>query len=102
MTTTKNWVWNLYFHYKGDEGRNKAEARRYETLIYLSKLLEGKSRFSVIAKDENKPNSCLLLRGYMNLNNNCNKEYVRKLLGKYSNCKPSIFGDVVNLMNIEH
>lgn len=102
MATTKNWIFNVYFHYKGAKGKEKAETRRYETLVYLKKLLESRARFSVIAKDENKPNSCLLLRGYMNLNDTCTNGYAKKLLGKCSNCKPSIFGDVVNLMKLFH
>ena len=57
------------------------------------------SRFSVIAKNENKANSCLLLlRGYINLNCACTRVHVKKLLGKYSNCKMTTHGDVVNLL----
>ena len=63
---------------------------------------ENRSRFSVIAKDENKVNSCPLLRGYMNLKSTCTARHAKKLLGRYSNCKPSIFGDVVNLMKYFH
>ena len=75
---------------------------RCENLVYLKRMLESKARFSVIAKDKNKANSCLLLRGYMNLNNGCTQGYAKKLLGKNSNCKPSIFGDVVHLMKCFH
>ena len=51
---------------------------------------------------KNKTNSCLLLRGYMNLNNTCNEGHAKKLLGKFSNCKPTVFGDVVMLMKLFH
>jgi hypothetical protein len=57
MVTIKNWIFNVDFHYKGAKGKEKSETRRYETLVYLKKLLESRARFSVIAKDENKPNS---------------------------------------------
>ena len=100
--TTKNWIFNCYFFYKGVKGKAVAETRRHETLVCLRKMLEGKARFSVIAKDENKTNSCLLLRGYMNLNNTCNEGHAKKLLGKFSNCKPTVFGDVVMLMKLFH
>ena len=102
MTQTKNWILNMYFHYKCAKGKEKAETTRYESSMYLRRLLEDKSRFSVIAKDENKANSCLLLRGYMNLRNCCKRECAKKLLGKCSNCKPSIFGDIVHLMKCFH
>lgn len=102
MTQTKNWIFNVHFHHKGAKGKEKAETTRCKSIVCLRRLLEDKSRFSVIAKDENKANSCLLLRGYMNLHNTCKKECAKKLLGKHSNCKPSIFGDVVNLMKYFH
>jgi hypothetical protein len=96
MALAKNWIFNLYFNYKDEEGRKWAETRRDEGLVYMKKTMERKSRFSVIAKDESK--SCLLLRGYMHLNSACKRDHVKKLLGKYSNCKMASSGDVVNLL----
>ena len=100
MTTTKNWMINLYFHYKegDDESKEKAQMRRYESAVYLKKLFEKRSRFSVIARDENKTNKCLLLRGYVNLHNGCKFKHIKNLIGKHSNAKPAGFGDVVMLM----
>ena len=100
MSSTKRWIWNRYFHYKsGDqESRDKAEAICYQTAGCLAKLLEGKSRLSIIAKGENKVNSYLMLRGFCNLNSTCAKQHVKKLIGKYSNCKPAVFSDVIMLM----
>jgi hypothetical protein len=65
-------------------------------LTYMRGTMERMSRFSVIAKDENK--SCLLLRGYMNMNNACMRGHVKRLLGKYSNCNMATGGDIVNLL----
>lgn len=42
--------------------------------------------------------SLMFLRGHMNLNSVCMKDCAERLLGKHSNCKPSVFGDVVHLM----
>ena len=96
MTLAKNWIFNLYFNFKDEEGRKWAETKRDESLTYMKRMMDRMSRFSVIAKDENK--SCLLLRGYMHLNNACTREYVKKVLGKYSNCKMTNYGDVINLL----
>lgn len=96
MALTKNWIFNLYFNYKDEEGRKWAETKRGESLTYIKKTMERMSRFSVVARDENE--SCLLLRGYMHLNNACTREYVKKVLGRYSNCKMTNYGDVVNLL----
>ena len=96
MALSKNWVFNLYFNYKDEEGRKWAETKRDESFIYMEKTMERISRFSVIAKDEN--GSCLLLRGYMHLKNPCTRGHVKKVLGKYSNCKMSALGDAVNLL----
>lgn len=57
VTKTNNWIFNVYFHYTNDEGRERAEHRRQESVVHLRKLLETRSRFSVIAKDENKINT---------------------------------------------
>ena len=98
MTLAKNWIFSLYFNYKDEESRAWAETRRCESLTYMKKTMERMSRFSVIAKDENKANSCLLLRGYINLNCACTRVHVKKLLGKHSNCKMTAYSDVENLL----
>ena len=100
MGVTKQYVFNLYFNYKGDKGREWAEKTREGTLTYLKRLFEGKAKFSCIAKDENK--TSLLLRGYVNLNSPCGLDYAKRLLGKYSSCKPSYFGDMVSLCRLLH
>ena len=94
--TTKQYVFNVYFNYKGDP--KWAEQRRNKTLAYLTKLFENKAKFSCIAKDSRE--SCLLLKGYMNLNSPCSIDYAKRLLGKYCNCKPSYFGDMVSLFRL--
>ena len=98
MTSAKNWIFNLYFNYKDEESRARAETRRCESLTYMKKTMERMLSFSVIAKDENKANSCLLLGGYINLNCMGTRVHVKKLLGKYSNCKMTTHSDFVNLL----
>jgi hypothetical protein len=104
MTTTKQYIFNLFFNFKGKDngneltrGREWAEEKRESALAYLKRLFENKAQFACIAKDENRTASCLLLRGYMNLNSPCTQAYAKGLLGKYSSCKPSYFGDMVSL-----
>jgi hypothetical protein len=60
MTSVRRWIFNFYFYYK-NESREKAETKRYKTAVYLKGLLEGKSDFAIVARDENKEQSCLLL-----------------------------------------
>jgi pyruvate dehydrogenase complex dehydrogenase (E1) component len=96
MALAKNWIFNLYFNYKDEASREWAKAKRDESLTHVKKTMERMSRFSVIAKDGN--GSCLMLRGYMHLNNPCTREYVKKVLGKYSSCSMTNSGDVVNLL----
>jgi hypothetical protein len=43
-----------------------------------------------------------MLRGYMNLNSPCTQTYAKQLLGNYSTCKPSFFGDMVSLCRFIH
>jgi hypothetical protein len=109
--TTKQYIFSLYFNFKGkdDENGNKlvrerewAEGKREDALIYLKRLFENKAQFSCTAKDEGRGGSCLMLRGYMNLNSPCTQTYARRLLGKYSSCKPSFFGDMVSLCRFIH
>ena len=100
-SSSKRWVFNFYFYYK-NESREKAETKRYEVVMYLRGLLEGKSDFAVIARDENKEQSCLLLRGYMRLRSPCNKPHVNKMMRKYSKARPTSFGDVFHLMRYFH
>ena len=104
MGTTKQYVFNLYFNFKDDgaRGRDWAEEKRNDALAYLKRLFENKAQFSCIAKDENRTGKCLMLRGYMNLNSPCKQEYAKSLLGRYSTCKPSYFGDMVSLCRLVH
>lgn len=107
MTATKQYVFNLFFNFKDDEnkltrGREWAEEKRESALTYLKRLFENKAQFSCITKDENRVASCLMLRGYMNLNSPCTQTYAKRLLGKYSTCKPSFFGDMVSLCRFIH
>jgi len=104
MVTTKHYNFNLFFNYDIDGNRNRAwaEKMREDAIVYLIRLFENKAQFSCIAKDESKTGNCLLLRGYMNLNSPCLQAYAKKLLGKYSSCKASYFGDMVNLCRLVH
>jgi hypothetical protein len=111
MTTNKQYIFNLFFNFKekdnGDgnglvRDRKWAEERRESALAYLKRLFENKAQFSCTAKDENRSGSCLMLRGYMNLNSPCTQTYARRLLGKFSTCKPSFFGDMVSLCRFIH
>ena len=98
MTSAKGWIFNLYFNYKDEESRRLAEIKRDERLIYMRHTMERIARFSAIAKDEHKANSCLILSGYMALKYPCTKAHIKKILGKYSNCTPSVYGCLVNLL----
>jgi hypothetical protein len=102
--TTKHYIFTVFFNYNadGDGERARAERRREDGLVYLKGLFENKAKFSCIAKDESKTSSCLLLRGYCNLNSPCKREYAKRLFGKYSSLKPSYFGDMVNLCRFVH
>jgi hypothetical protein len=109
MTTTKQYIFNLFFNFKDKDNGNEltrdmewAEGRRESALAYLKRLLENKAQFSCTAKDKNRNGSCLTLRGYMNLNSPCTQAYAQRLLGKYSTCKPSFFGDMVSLCRFIH
>lgn len=97
-TTTKQWIFNLFFNYNEDYA--KADKWREEALVYLKRLFENKARFACVAKDSNK--RALMLRGYCNLNSPCSQPYIKKLLGKYSSVKSSYFGDMVNLCRFVH
>ena len=92
-TKTKRWSFILYFKYKD---ARRAEKQRNESLIYLQETMKRSALFSVIAKDES--NSSLILRGYMHLRNPCELPHVKKMMGKYSHCKPAVFDDIINLM----
>ena len=96
MTLSKNWVYTLYYNFKDEVGKKWAEARREEGLIYMKKTMERMSSFSVTAKEDN--DSCLLLRGYTQLNNACTRDYIKKVLGRFSNCKAALPCDVLYLL----
>ena len=106
MEATKQYVFNLFFNYgfktKGGDlaTREWAEKKRGEALVYLKRLFENKAQFACVARDES--GSSLMLRGYMNLNSPCRQVYAKSLLGKYSSCKPSYFGDMVSLCRLVH
>ena len=92
------------FNFKDKEGvlRNRewAEGVRRNAIVYLTRLFETKAQFSCTAKDEYK--DCLLLRGYAHLNSPCTKMYMKRMLGKYSSCSPSYFGDMLSLCRFVH
>lgn len=103
----KSFIFTLYFDFKGKGNgltRDKewAERKREDALVYLKRLFENKAQFSCTARDEAKSNGCLLLRGFVNLNSPCTTVYMKRMLGKYSACKPSYFGDMVNLCRFVH
>ncbi len=107
METTKHYTFILYFRYnfkdtKKDLLRDRAWAEeiREGTLKYLKRLFEIKAQFSCIAKDDGL--DYLMLRGYVNLNSPVTPAYMKRLLGKYSSCKPSYFGDMVSLCLLLH
>ena len=84
--TTKQYNFTLFFNYgfKDKESgltrdRKWAEEKRDSALVYLTKLFDNKAQFSCIAKDENKVNSFLMLRGYVNLNSPCKQTYAKRL-----------------------
>jgi hypothetical protein len=86
-TSNKRWIFNFYFYYK-NESREKAEVKRQEAIVYLRGLLERKSYFAVVARDENREQSCLLLRGYMRLRSPCNNLHAKGMVGRYSKVRP--------------
>ena len=109
MGTTKQYIFSLFFNFNFKEkdgesirGREWAEEKRDQALLHLKRLFENKAQFSCIARDENRGSNCLMLRGYMNLNSPCTQAYAKRLLGKYSSCKPSYFGDMVSLCRFVH
>ena len=75
--------------------REWMEEKCVNTLAYLKRLFENKAQLSCTARDKNR--DYLMLRGYMNLNLPCTQAYAKRLLGKYSSCKLSYFGDMVSL-----
>ena len=109
MGTTKQYIFSLFFNFNFKEkdgeairGREWAEGKRDQALVYLKRLFENKAQFSCIARDENQGSNCLMLRGYMNLNSPCTQAHAKRLLGKCSTCKPSHFGDMVSLCRFVH
>jgi hypothetical protein len=96
--TTKFYMVNMFFNYTSS--RAQAEAQRERALTFLTKLLENKSQFACIAKDE--INSCLMLKVYAHLKSPCTQVHLKRMVGKYSTCKPSYFGDMVSLCRFVH
>lgn len=76
--TAKQCTFYLFFNYgNGGWMREHAAKRRNDALVCLKALFENKAKFSCTAKDEGKTGSCLLLRGYMNLNSPCSKAHAK-------------------------
>ena len=84
------------------EKRRGQKKRRDDTLAHLKRLFENKAKLSCIAKDESHKTTCLMLRGYVNLNSPCLQACAKRLLGRHSCCKPSYFGDMVSLCRFVH
>ena len=97
--TTKHYQFMLFFNFEG-RGRQQAEKWREDALAYLKRLFENKAGFACIAQDESS--SSLLLRGYVNLKSPCQQAHLKGMLGKYSVCKPSYFGEMVSLCRFVH
>ena len=101
VKTTKHYQFILFFNHKeGGRERLQTEKWRNDAWTYLVRLFENKASFACIARDENK--SSLLLRGYVNLKSPCTQAYLKNMLGKYSACKPSYFGEMVSLCRLVH
>ena len=101
--TMKQCAFCLFFNYgNGGWAKENAEKKREDALVYLKALFENKAKFSCVAKDESRTTSCLLLRGHVNLNSPCLQAHAKRLLGKFSTCKPSYFGDMVSLCRMVH
>lgn len=91
----------MFFNHDG-RSLEQAVVMRDKTLAYLTRLFENKAQFAAIAKDHSPKNSCLLLRGYVHLNSPCKLPHIKQMLGKYSSCYPSYFGDMVSLCRLVH
>lgn len=95
-TTAKDWNFQVFFNCTNDEGRQYSEVKRNEALMYLCQTFERSSRFSVIAKSDKE--RTLLLSGYVSQRNPCTLCHMKRILGKYSYCKPTALADVIHLM----
>jgi len=80
VTAPQDWIFDLCFNCKNEEGRLWAANKREESLAFLRKTVERMPCFSVIAKDENK--TCLLLHGCMSLKNPCKRDRAKRLLAQ--------------------
>ena len=100
--TTKHYQFMLFFNFEGGGGRGRTQAEKWreDALAYLKRLFENKAGFACIAQDESS--SSLLLRGYVNLKSPCQQAHLKGMLGKYSVCKPSYFGEMVSLCRFVH
>ena len=78
------------------------EVKRHKTIVHLRGLLERKANFAIVTRDENKEQSCLLLRGYMRFKSPCNNLHAKQMVGRYSKVRPTTFGDVFHLMRYFH
>ena len=99
-TTTKHYIFTVFFNYNTNKEREYAEKQQTESLVYLRRTFAFKARFSCIARDQNA--SYLMLKGFCNLNYPCKSGHLKEILGKYSSCKPLYFGDIVNLCRFVH
>ena len=98
---SRRWIFNFYFYCK-NESEEIAEMKRHETVLCLKGLLVTKSDFAVVARHDNKEQSCLLLRGHMRLNSPCSQPCAKKMLGRCSKVRPTTCGDVLHLMRHFH
>ena len=96
MSQTKNWNFTLFFNYKDEQGKRRAEEWRNDSSIYLREVFGRVARFSTVAKE--KSTTSLRLRGFVSMKNACTQPHVKKILGKFSHCHPAPFGDVINLI----
>lgn len=101
---TRQYVFTLFFNCRGSRGSGWAEEARGKALAFLTRVFEDRAKFACVAKDKNRGsgNGSLTLRGYVNLKSPCTLAYAKRLLGKYSSCKPAFFGDLVSLVRLCH
>ena len=90
----RDWNFTLFFNYKDEPGKLRAEKWREDSSIYLREIFQRVARFSAVAEETS--DTSLRLKGFVSMKNRCTESHVKKILGKYSHCKPATFGDVLN------
>ena len=86
----------MFFNYKDEQGKLRVEQWRDDSSIYLREVFERVARFSAVAREVSE--TCLQLRGFVSMKNQCTEPHVKKILGKFSHCHPAPFGDVINMI----